>query len=253
MATETDAVAAIKNITVKAENAMVSKVTLITMTQDREKLEVLLLAYEVRIWSANTQKTSLTALLEAVNYTDDMVRGALIRGFGDIEIQQDALGRNDQDMTLEDTIKFIEAKEAGKRSQAPLQNPSAAEVTSYKQTDKDQHVVKCRTCGKLGHGDGRDTQARKEKCKTWDKHCSKCDKKNHFANVCRSKPKRISEYTTNDVDDSNNVFHKMCMCNISVACTVTSHKTGRQKHLVDKSVFATTDSLSHCPRSHKRL
>ena len=94
-----------------------------------------------------------------------MVRDALIRGLGDSDIQQDVLGHNDQDMTLEDTIKFIEAKEAGKRLEATLQNPSAATVSSYKQTDKDQHVVKCRNCGKPGHGDGRDTQARKEKCK----------------------------------------------------------------------------------------
>ena len=63
-------------------------------------------------------------------------------------------------MTLEDTIKFIEVKEAGKRSQATLQNPSAATVSSYKQADEDQHVVKCRNCGKPGHGYSRDTQAR---------------------------------------------------------------------------------------------
>ena len=84
-----------------------------------------------------------------------MVRDALIRGLGDSDIQQDVLGHNDQ---------FIEAKEAGKRSQASLQNPSAATVFSYKHTAEDQHVVKCGNCGKPGHGDGRDTQARKEKC-----------------------------------------------------------------------------------------
>ena len=113
-----------------------------------------------------------------------MVRDALVRGLGDSDIEQDVLEYNDQDMTLEDTIKFIEA---GKRSEATLQNTSAATVSSYKQTDKDQHVVKCRNCGKPGHGDGRDTQARKEKCKAWDKIFSKCDKRNHFANVCRSR------------------------------------------------------------------
>ena len=129
-------------------------------------LGALPLAYEVKLRSASSRKTALT---EAVNYTDDMVRDALIRGLGDSDIQQDVLGHNDQDMTPEDTIKFIEAKEAGKRSQATLQNPSAATVSSSKQTDKDQHVVKCRNCGKRGHGDGCDTQARKEKCKAWDK------------------------------------------------------------------------------------
>ena len=118
-----------------------------------------------------------------------MVRDALIKGLSDSDIQQDVLGHNDQDMTLEDTIKFIEAKEAGKRSQATLQNPSAATLSSYKQTDKDQHLIKCRNCGKTGHGDGRDAQERKEKCKAWDKTCSKCDKKNHFSKT--NHPKRL--------------------------------------------------------------
>ena len=45
-----------------------------------------------------------------------MVRNALIKGLGDSNIQQDVLGHNDQDMNLEDTIMFIETKEAGKRS-----------------------------------------------------------------------------------------------------------------------------------------
>ena len=236
MATEIDALTAIKALAVKAENAMVSRMTLLAMTQDREE--------GVRSFAARLRgqakickfsKNCSHNPFEAVNYTDDMVRDALIRGLGDSDIQQDVLGHNDQDMTLEDTIKFIEAKEAGKRSQATLQNPSAATVSSYKQTDKDQHVVKCRNCGKPGHGDGRDTQARKEKCKAWDKICSKCDKMNHFANVFRSKPKRIDGNTTKDEDESNTVFHKMC--NTSVACTVISHKTGQQAVVLDHHIF----------------
>ena len=197
MATEIDALTATKTLAVKAENAMVSRMTMLTMTQYREEVKLRL----------------------------------AIKGLGDSDIQQDVLGYNDRDMTLEDTIKFIEAKEAGKRSQATLQNPSAATVSSYKQTDKEQHVVKCRNGGKPGHGDGRDTQARKEKCKAWDKICSKCDKKNHFTNFCRSKPKRIGGNTTKDVDECNTVFHKMC--NISVACTVISHKSGQQAVVLD--------------------
>ena len=64
-------------------------------------------------------------------------------------------------MTLEGTIKFTEAKEAGKRTQATLQNPIAATVSSHRQADRDQHIVQCRTCGKLDHGDGCDTEAKK--------------------------------------------------------------------------------------------
>ena len=39
-------------------------------------------------------------------------------------------------------------------------------------------------------------------------------------------PKKISENTTNGVDESKTVFQKMC--NISVVCTVTSHETGQR-------------------------
>ena len=135
MATEIDALTAIKTLAVNAENAMVSRMTLLTMTQDREE-GVWSFAARLR-GQAKICKFSKNCShnpFEAVNYTDDMVRDALIRGLGDIDIQQDVLGHNDQDMTLEDLIKFIEAKEAGKLSQATLQNPSAATVSSYPRT-----------------------------------------------------------------------------------------------------------------------
>ena len=123
---------------------MVSRMTLMTMTQDREE--------GIRNFAARLRgqakickfyKNCSHDPAQAVNYTDDMVWHALIKGLGDSDIQQDVLGHNDQDMNLEDTIKFIEAKEAGKRSQATLQNPGAAALSSYKQTDKDQHTAKC--------------------------------------------------------------------------------------------------------------
>ena len=103
------------------------------MTQDREEGNRKFAArlrgqFKVCKFSKNCSHSPF----EAVNYTNDMVRDPLIRGLGDSDIQQDVLGHNDKDITLEDTIKFIEAEEASKRSQASLQNPSAATVSSYK-------------------------------------------------------------------------------------------------------------------------
>ena len=40
----------------------------------------------------------------------------MIRGLEDPEIQLDLLGDKNQDMTFEEVLRFIEAKEAGKRS-----------------------------------------------------------------------------------------------------------------------------------------
>ena len=106
---------AIKTLAVKAENAMVSRMTLMTMTQDREE--------GVRNFAARLRgqakickfhKNCSHDPVQAVNCTDDMVRDALVKGLGDSDIQQDVLGHNNQDMDLEETIKFIKAKEAGK-------------------------------------------------------------------------------------------------------------------------------------------
>ena len=93
MATEKDALTAIKTLAVKAENAMVSRMTPLKMTQDREEG---VRSYAARLRGrAKVCKCSKNCSynpFEAVNYTDDMVRDALIRGFGDSDIQQDVLG-----------------------------------------------------------------------------------------------------------------------------------------------------------------
>ena len=89
-ATETNALAAIKTPAAdgKAENAVVSRMTLMTMTQDREE--------GVRSFAARLRgqakickfsKSCSHNPSEAVNYTDVMFRDALIRGFGDSDIQ----------------------------------------------------------------------------------------------------------------------------------------------------------------------
>ena len=140
-ATEIDALAAIQNLAVKAKNAIVSRMTLMAITQNREEVVRRFdprFQGQAKVWRFS--KNGSHNPFEAVNYGDDIVRDALIRGLADNDIQQDVLGYYDQDMTLEDTNKFIEVKKAGIRSRATLQNPSGATVSSYKQSDKDQHA-----------------------------------------------------------------------------------------------------------------
>ena len=55
-----------------------------------------------------------------VNFSEADV---LCRGLADPEIQQDLLGDANQNRTVEQTLKFIEAKEAWKRSVARLATP----------------------------------------------------------------------------------------------------------------------------------
>ena len=65
-----------------------------------------------------------------VNYTDAILRDALIRGTADPDIQLDILIDKDQNMTLEDALQLVEAKEAGKRSASRLLDAHATDATS---------------------------------------------------------------------------------------------------------------------------
>ena len=72
-----------------------------------------------------------------------MVRDALIRGLDDEEIRLDILGESRQDLSLGDTLSYVEAKESGKRSASHLIGDSsinaAAVVSSYKRQGKVEH------------------------------------------------------------------------------------------------------------------
>ena len=49
-----------------------------------------------------------------------MIRDALVQGLVDEAIRLDILGEIRQDMSLEDALRYVEAKESGKRSASHL-------------------------------------------------------------------------------------------------------------------------------------
>ena len=55
-----------------------------------------------------------------VDYTDKILRDVVTRGIVDTAVQLDLLGDCNQNMTLEEVLRFVEAKEAGKRSASRL-------------------------------------------------------------------------------------------------------------------------------------
>ena len=95
---------------------MVARVALFEMRQDNEEP---ICSYGARTrGQANVCKYIIACpdCDQDVNYTDHMLRDVLTRGISDNEIQLDLLGNANQDMSLEETFKFIEANESGKRS-----------------------------------------------------------------------------------------------------------------------------------------
>ena len=100
-------------------------------------------------------------------------------------------------MTLEQALKFIKAKEAGKRSASRLLLPQATDTvtrSSYKKTkrtpprsapSKDQDA--CTHCGLRGHGQNPPTRVRRKECPAFGTKYGYCEKDHHFKEVCRAK------------------------------------------------------------------
>ena len=132
-----------------------------------------------------------------VHYTDAILRDVLCRGLADNEIQMDLLGDSNQDMTLEQVLRFVEEKEAGKRSAAHLLIFQAADHvagSSYKRQKKlpprnqqgpDQDSCTC--CSTKGHGKNAPTRTRRSECPAFGTQCGHCGRDHHYERVCRAK------------------------------------------------------------------
>ena len=80
-------------------------------------------------------------VIKTNSYADTVVRNVLILGIADQDIQLELFGNADQDMNLENVNKYIEAKEAGKRSASRLQHAETAAASTYNRNqNQPKHV-----------------------------------------------------------------------------------------------------------------
>ena len=195
--TEGEVLAAMKKLAVREENSMVARVALHNMKQDRGE--------PVRVYGARLRGQAsvckftqqCTGCDATVDYTEAMIKDVLCRGLDDAEILMDLLGDKNQDMTLEQVLGFVEAKEAGKRSASGLLLPQAADSvasSTYRKQKKpltkgtslkDQPT--CTYCGSKGHGRNPPTRVRRTECPAFGTTCNHCGKDHHFEKMCRSK------------------------------------------------------------------
>ena len=144
---------------------MVARVSLHNMRQNRDE--------PVRAFGARLRgQASVCKFIQqcpnceaSVDYTEAMVKYVLCRGLEDSEIQMNLLGDMNQDMTLEQVLRFVEAKEAG-RQLASLLLPQVTDAvggSSYrkqkKTPPKDQET--CTYCGTKGHRRNPPTRVRR--------------------------------------------------------------------------------------------
>ena len=120
-------------------------------------------------------------------------------------------------MILEQTLRFVETIEAGKRSAAQLLLPhtvDAAVGSTYKHQKKSsvekpplKEQDTCSYCGKRGHGKNASFRVRQRECPAYRTTCGHCNKDHHFECVCRGKSRtkvdKVSEH-------ENAIFDALC-------------------------------------------
>ena len=110
--TEEEVLAAIKILAVREENAMVARVTLHEMRQDRDK---------PIIDQAGVCKYPLNFDCDReISYSEHILRDVVVRGLVDSEVRFDLLSDTNQNMTLEEVLQFVEKREAGEGKDQPM-------------------------------------------------------------------------------------------------------------------------------------
>ena len=242
--TQTEVLKAIKCLAIREENKMVARVSLHNMRQDHDEA-IRLFAARLRGQATVCQFTmKCSHCQQEVNYKEEILRDALIRGIADNDIQFDILGDSNQNRTPEEIINFVEVKESGKTSAAGLMNSQGAEAanSSYKHRGKElKKNETCIYCGKNGHGKRASPNYWKKNCSAYGHTCTHCSKQHHFEILCRSKANdTISNEVTDSDDIQGAVFDTLC------ALTHSSGK-GRKMLVLSHHIYnALSDTWIKC-------
>ncbi len=116
---------AIRALAVREENPKVARVALSRMMQDRGE-PIRAFAARLRGQTEVCRFTKKCTGSDRVsNQGEERVADQLCIGLADAEIQEDLLKHPDQDMGVEETIRFVEIRAAGKRSAVTMSTPTS--------------------------------------------------------------------------------------------------------------------------------
>ena len=170
----------------RAQNTLVNVVKFLDLAQDPEEL---ISSYIARLKGQASVcdfavKCKESECNKLTSYSDQMVCHQLVRGLADPTIQEQVLAHaaDNPGLDLTSTVKYIEAKESGKRSSNILSSSGginkivAAKLHRAPGSENvDKTAVsdnrKCGWCGQQGHGGRAPTKVRREKCKSFNHVC----------------------------------------------------------------------------------
>ena len=205
--TEEQLLMEMRRLAVLSQNHLVNIVRLRAMVQDRdEPIRTYLARLKGAAGVCNLTVRCSCDPSTAVSYSDKELLHCMVNGLSDKDIRNQVMGKVEV-MDLETTIKFVEAKEAGKKAGDYLDNGdlNVNKLTGYKQsqreglesgydTPKEDVVVseaRCKYCNKKGHGSAPVLSKKREVCPAYDKKCNTCGMIGHFSRTKACKKRAV--------------------------------------------------------------
>ena len=169
-----------------------------------------------------------------VDFAGEILRDVLARGIVNDEIQLDLISDQNQKMKIEEMIKFVEARESGKRSASRLlDTPSVNAASSTYRRNKQQEVrtrgaattkprpdpkpghtfnptALCRFCAERGHGRNPPWSTRRSQCPAYGKRCGKCKNVNHIERACLGMAYARRPTETTETSDEQSAAFELC-------------------------------------------
>ena len=138
--TEVNLLAAIRALAVREENPKVARVALSRMVQDRGE--------PIRSFAARLRGQAEVCMFTLQcpgcdrinNQGEQRVADQLCIGLSDPEIQQDLLKDPNQAMSVEETIRFVEIRAAGKRSAVSITSPTSPASAIDEGVDQEESI-----------------------------------------------------------------------------------------------------------------
>ncbi|UYV66194.1 K02A2.6-like [Cordylochernes scorpioides] len=174
--------------------------------------------YERSIFNQTNQETNesieqyicrLRKLSSTCNYgamTEEMIRDRLVLGIIDKQTKRQLI--SDPQLTLQKAIDVCKANESANKQIENLTKNTQEEVNklnirkkTVNQNKKSSHEpnkmkknIPCRYCATF-HEHNR------QKCPAWNQTCRKCNKKNHWAKVCKSRTRTVQSLESQNSND----------------------------------------------------
>ena len=260
---ETTLIDAMKKLAVRAQNTLVNVVKFLDMAQDQEESAG---AFTARLkGQSSTCNFMITCnsptCTHQTNYSDKMVCHQLVRGLADPTIQEQMLahGADNSDLDLAKTLKFVEAKEAGKHSSNLLSSAVGLnKMSEFKKNKFEQKISpphasdsrKCGWCGQAGHGSRASKEVRQDKCKAFKHSCEACSVTGHYGSQCRAKKKTnlevgsLSDKQVSEDNQGQGNFYNL---------TLSGHGKRTKKTLTHNAYDDFRGWVSSKPEGHPQL